>query len=109
MLFSPPLVNISCTVIPIDCKFALQQNQPFSVGGQECVAGRNVIQEYMERDHVYHNYLHDLTPEARRSAPSLENRPRTGHCDTSPFIHLILEARTTRISVVSSSYFIALC
>ncbi|THW77938.1 hypothetical protein D6D19_01858 [Aureobasidium pullulans] len=55
MLFSPRLVNISRTVIPVDCKFALQQNQSFSVGGQECVAGRNVIQEYMERDHVYHN------------------------------------------------------
>ncbi|THV63524.1 hypothetical protein D6D28_10611 [Aureobasidium pullulans] len=55
MLFSPRLVNISRTVIPVDCKFALQHNQSFSVGGQECVAGRNVIQEYMERDHVYHN------------------------------------------------------
>ncbi|THX22611.1 hypothetical protein D6D12_04930 [Aureobasidium pullulans] len=55
MLFSPRLVNISRTVIPVDCKFALQQNQSFSVGGQECVARRNVIQEYMERDHVYHN------------------------------------------------------
>ncbi|KEQ85193.1 hypothetical protein M438DRAFT_335012 [Aureobasidium pullulans EXF-150] len=111
MLFSPRLVNISRTVIPVDCKFALQQNQSFSVGGQECAAGRNVIQEYMERDYVYHNvsYHQVLTRFDTRSTPSLEHSPRTGHCDTSPFIHLILEARTTRISVVSSSYFIALC
>ncbi|THZ15104.1 hypothetical protein D6C90_10123 [Aureobasidium pullulans] len=55
VLFPPPLVNLSCLVIPVDCKFALKQNQSSSVGGRECVAGRNVIQEYMERDHVYHD------------------------------------------------------
>ncbi|THW10749.1 hypothetical protein D6D23_10593 [Aureobasidium pullulans] len=55
MLFSPPLVDISRIVILVDCKFALQQNQSFSVGGRESVAGRNVIQKYMENDHVYHN------------------------------------------------------